>query len=169
MRKTLLALMFGLLMAGPAAAATLLWGPSAAGDSQAKVAADFPKARPPAKPDSLNGADERLQFKDKVFDEPFRVRFFFDGDSLRVIQLEGLKVPRNATAANMARTKALLEKVKARYGGEPVCKEQAGMINLFGCNWVSGDLEISVSYIDVSGDGPLMIVALAPAEAAAAN
>jgi hypothetical protein len=136
---------------------TPLWGDARIGMTPAQVQSAFPAARPVAAGESLlDTAKERLVLPRVRLPTgtPATMAFFFRDDSLNEVKLIA-DVPQGQTAANIRRAAALADALKRTYGKPVTCGKRESLL-AFECDWISGGLSVSVTYMDVAGLSPML-------------
>jgi hypothetical protein len=84
--------------------------------------------------------------------------FYFRGDSLNEVKLNA-DVPPGQTQANVRRAMAIANSLKPLFGKPTTCGTREGLL-AFECDWVSHGLSVSVTYMDVAGQSPLLETAI---------
>lgn len=158
MTRFLLGLALALAMT-QTAAAQQLWAKANLGDSQAAVAAAVPGAKPPAEPDSLGGAELRLEAPNQKFNgQTYLGRYFFKDGKLASVQLQRDR-PTGQSAANLRAAAAQLAELNWQYQGPGNCKPKTeDIINILNCNWNSPSIGIGFTYLDVNGEGAIEVI-----------
>jgi hypothetical protein len=141
----------------PAAPGTTLWDGARVGMTPAQVQAAFPAARPVADGESLlDNAKELLVLSGLHLPTglPAVMTFYFRGDSLNEVKLAAV-VPEGQTAANVHRAEALAEALKQTYGKPITCGARESLLS-FECDWIWRGLSVSITYMDVAGQSPML-------------
>jgi hypothetical protein len=136
---------------------TPLWGDARIGMTPAQVQSAFPAVRPVVAGESLlDTAKERLVLPRVRLPTgtPATMAFFFRDDSLNEVKLIA-DVPQGQTAANIRRAAALADALKRTYGKPVTCGTRESLL-AFECDWISGGLSVSVTYMDVAGLSPML-------------
>ena len=149
-----------LLAAQPSAE---LWRGAAWGDALDAVRRKLPNATAPlSKPQKLtDGAAERLVVEDaQEGGVAFTARLYFDAEGLKAVRLTRPLTPK-ATAANMAAARRLADRLDNRLGERYDCGDRsvAGVAS-FSCKWLKGERVAWLTYIDTTGDGPMLALSL---------
>jgi hypothetical protein len=140
---------------------TPLWDRARVGMTPAQVQAAFPTARPVVNGESLlDNAKERFRLEGVRLPNGGRATasFYFRGDSLNEVKLVA-DVPSGQTQANVRRAVAIANALKPIYGKPTTCGPREGLL-AFECDWVSHGLSVSVTYMDVAGESPLLETAI---------
>jgi hypothetical protein len=145
----------------PAPPGTELWRGARLGMTPAQVQAAFPKAHPVVDGESLLDdakqlfilPGERLPTGDTA-----TASFYFRGDSLIEVKLVA-DVPQGRTDANIGRAEAISNSLVSAYGKPTNCGPRQGLL-AYECDWISRGLSITVSYMDVAGQSPLLETAI---------
>ena len=141
----------------PATPGTPLWDGALIGMTPAQVQAAFPAARPVAEGESLLDNAKELFVLSGVrlpTGGPATMAFYFRGDSLNEVKLSAV-VPEGQTTANVHRAEALAEALKRSYGKPITCGTRQSLL-AFECDWISRGLSVSITYLDVAGQSPML-------------
>jgi hypothetical protein len=144
-----------------AQAGTPLCDGAKVGMTTAQVKAAFPRARSVVDGESLlDNAKERFRLTGVRLPtgERATVRFYFLGDSLNEVKLIA-DVPPGQTQANVRRAAAIANSLAPIYGKPSTCGPRQGLL-AYECDWVSHGLSVSVTYMDVAGQSPLLETAI---------
>ena len=135
-----------------------LWDGARVGMGQEDIVRRFPAAV--ATPGELlpSGAKSALVLATPFGGGPARLQFYFDaqGGLAEVIADRG-DVGAHHTDDNLAKARALGDRLAARYGKPGECAEQRSIASLT-CTWVIGETKTILSYRDVAGATPSLSV-----------
>ncbi len=141
----------------PAAVGTQIWDGARIGMTPEQVRRAFPAAKPVENGESLlDNAKELLKLSDVRLSTGDRATasFYFRGDSLNEIKFVA-DVPAGQTQANLKRAEAIANSLVPIFGKPSTCGPRQGLL-AFECDWVHGGLSVSVTYMDVAGEAPLL-------------
>jgi hypothetical protein len=136
---------------------TELWQGARVGMTPAQVQAAFPAARPVVEGESLlDNAKARLKLPGVRLPtgETATMNFYFRGDSLNEVKLIA-DVPPGRTADNVRRAQTIAGALTPRYGKPSTCGPREGLL-AYECDWLDHGLSVSVTYMDVAGQSPLL-------------
>lgn len=136
---------------------TPLWDGARIAMTPAQVHAAFPAAQPVAEGESLLDTAKELFVLPGVrlpTGLPATMTFYFRDDSLNEVKLEAI-VPQGQTAANVHRAQALANALTRTYGKPVTCGPREGLLS-FECDWISHGLSVSITYMDVAGQSPML-------------
>jgi hypothetical protein len=146
-----------------------IWRGAKVGMTPQAVKTLFPAVRPVVDGESLlDNAKERLKLDGARLPTGDRAsaRFFFRDGGLNEVKLL-VEAPPGKTAANVARAAAVSDSLTPVYGKPIACGAREGLL-AYQCDWMNKGLSVSVTYMDVAGQSPLLDVtlrAIGPADA----
>jgi hypothetical protein len=138
-----------------------IWRGAQVGMAPSDVRAVFPGVQPVSDGEALlDNAKERLRLDGVRLPggEAASARFYFRGESLNEVRLL-VDAPVGATAANVARARAVADRLAVEFGKPVACGPREGLL-AYQCDWLSKGLSVSVTYMDVAGQSPLLDVTL---------
>lgn len=143
------------------AAGLEIWRGAKVGMTPAEVRAAFPAVKPVADGEALlDNAKEKLRLDgvQLASGDRARARFFFRGEGLNEVKLL-VEAPAGKTEANVKRAAAVADSLASAYGTPVACGARAGLL-AYQCDWIAKGLSVSVTYLDVAGQSPLLDVTL---------
>jgi hypothetical protein len=140
---------------------TELWRGAKVGMTPPQVQAIFPGAKVVFNGESLlDNAKQRLMLTGvrQATGETATVGFYFRGDSLNEVRII-TNVPPGQTEANVKRAEALAQALAPVFGKPTTCGTRPGLL-AYECDWLNRGVSVSVTYMDVAGQSPLLETAV---------
>lgn len=145
----------------PAPAAVEIWRGARVGMSPAQVQALFPAAEVLSDGESLlDNAKARVRLAHVRIPsgDPGSAAFYFRSDALNEVRFVA-DVPSGRTEVNLRRAQAIADELSKTYGKPTTCGPRQGLL-AFECDWLTDRLSVSVTYMDVAGQSPLLETAI---------